>query len=430
MTLQDLFKRYGRWLIAVSVAALTACGGGGSSSKASGGSDAISAPVISGANVQAVRVGSGPAGAPRVANVLYTKVRVCAPGSTSNCQTIDHVLVDTGSTGLRLLKSVVNVSLSNALPRNSLYNCTQFLDGSYMWGPVVKADVYMGGEKLNGVKASNLPMQLVITSNESPTAPLTCQGSAPEPDSNDSVSKLGANGILGIGTDPYDCGTDCANSSGNNVYYKENGLTATSSIAALSDQVRHPVSLFETDNNGTLIELPSLPGGLAPQVNGWLIFGIGTRDNNQRGQATVFEGASRYSYAQFKTDYNAKSDLQGFIDSGSNGLFFGSRPVGAFEFCPDDPFSELPSPWYCPSTNSTLPVTNRSLIPGDPSSTVSLQITNATALFATPGAYAYSTLAGEIGQSDLFDFGLPFFFGRKVFTAISDESGNGAYVAY
>jgi hypothetical protein len=34
---------------------------------------------------------------------------VCVPGSTSDCQTIDHVLVDTGSTGLHLIGSVLTL---------------------------------------------------------------------------------------------------------------------------------------------------------------------------------------------------------------------------------------------------------------------------------------------------------------------------------
>nr|WP_249193126.1 DUF3443 family protein [Burkholderia cenocepacia] len=41
-------------------------------------------------------------------NVLYTSVTICMPG-TSNCQTIDNVLVDTGSFGLRLFNSRAKV---------------------------------------------------------------------------------------------------------------------------------------------------------------------------------------------------------------------------------------------------------------------------------------------------------------------------------
>ena len=46
------------------------------------------------------RFGSGQQAA---VNIMYVKVTVCVPGSTTTCQTIDHVQVDTGSQGLRIL---------------------------------------------------------------------------------------------------------------------------------------------------------------------------------------------------------------------------------------------------------------------------------------------------------------------------------------
>ncbi len=52
-------------------------------------------------NVQPITVNAGPAN--NYANGLFTSVTICVPGSTSNCQTIDGVLVDTGSSGLRVL---------------------------------------------------------------------------------------------------------------------------------------------------------------------------------------------------------------------------------------------------------------------------------------------------------------------------------------
>ena len=196
MTQQHIHRGWGRWLLVAWMGVLAACGGGGGSSS-SNEVPTVSAPQAEGLNVQAVRVGPGPVGAPRVANVLYTQVRVCAPNDASNCQIIDHVLVDTGSTGLRLLKSAVTPTLRAALPGNSLYSCVQFLDGSYMWGPVVKADVSMGGDQLRHLTAGGLPIQLVINSAELPAPAGGCAGSSEDQAerSNDDVSKLGANGI-------------------------------------------------------------------------------------------------------------------------------------------------------------------------------------------------------------------------------------------
>ena len=57
--------------------------------------------VVNGVNnVLPIVVDAGPTG--NYANGAFATVTVCAPG-TSSCQTIDHVLVDTGSVGLRLL---------------------------------------------------------------------------------------------------------------------------------------------------------------------------------------------------------------------------------------------------------------------------------------------------------------------------------------
>jgi hypothetical protein len=78
--------------------------GGGSSAK----SNTVVTPS-SGQNVAAVAVNGGPLG--NYANGLFVSVTVCVPAS-STCQTIPNVLVDTGSTGLRILGSALTISLT------------------------------------------------------------------------------------------------------------------------------------------------------------------------------------------------------------------------------------------------------------------------------------------------------------------------------
>lgn len=81
---------------------LVACGSGDSSSS-SGATTPPTTTTVN--NVQPVTVDSGPLfnGQPIGANdEPFTTVTICVPGTTT-CQSIDHVLVDTGSTGLRLL---------------------------------------------------------------------------------------------------------------------------------------------------------------------------------------------------------------------------------------------------------------------------------------------------------------------------------------
>ena len=84
----------------VMCAFFVACGGGSSHN-----SNTI---TTSGANVAPITVNGGPVG--NYADAAFASVTVCVPG-TSNCQTVDDVLVDTGSFGLRILSSALTVSL-------------------------------------------------------------------------------------------------------------------------------------------------------------------------------------------------------------------------------------------------------------------------------------------------------------------------------
>ncbi len=71
-------------------------------------------PVQQANNVQPIVVDAGP---PTVGAVdePFTSVTVCVPNTTT-CQTIDHILVDTGSSGLRLLSSTGGGELTIPLP--------------------------------------------------------------------------------------------------------------------------------------------------------------------------------------------------------------------------------------------------------------------------------------------------------------------------
>jgi hypothetical protein len=84
-------------------------------------------------------------------NRPYVSVTVCVPG-TSDCQTINNVLLDTGSTGLRLFSSVVTIPLPIQQPFTqffSTYECYPF-ESNYAWGPVATADVKLPGETAPG----------------------------------------------------------------------------------------------------------------------------------------------------------------------------------------------------------------------------------------------------------------------------------------
>ncbi|HSR05585.1 MAG TPA: DUF3443 family protein, partial [Bryobacteraceae bacterium] len=242
-----------RGAVLALLALLAACGGG-SGSSSSGGT--TPPPVVTPPNnVQSVVVDSGPSfnGQPIGANdELFTTVTICVPG-TSTCQSIDHVLVDTGSSGLRLLGSEITLTLPFVTDsgNNPIGNCAQYADTTYQWGPIVKVDVKMAGEV-----ASSVPIQIAGQANFA-TAPTACSaGGTP----NQTVLELGANGILGVGLFRQDCGAACASSSPPAVYFScpATGCTATS--VALTAQLQNPVWMFPQDNNGLAIVLPQVGG--------------------------------------------------------------------------------------------------------------------------------------------------------------------------
>jgi hypothetical protein len=393
-------------VFAASLLGVASCGGGGTGSGSSGGS------VVggSGPNVQPIAVNPGPAS--NYANGAFTSVTVCAPG-TNDCQTIDGVLVDTGSAGLRVLSSVLTVSLPHQTDAGGapVLECNQFQD-SYQWGPVVVADVKIAGEQ-----ASSAPIQAIGT--RAFGVPKSCtQLGLP---AQETVDSLGANGILGVGLFRQDCGPACTLAGAQNpgLYYSCPTSRCVPTAVGLNQQVQNPVWLFPRDNNGIILQLPPVPATGAPTVSGSIIFGIGTQSNNGLGTALVYtvDGAG-----QLTTTFQGQSYASSFIDSGTNGIYFLDSQATGLATC------HANAAFYCPPTTATLAATNRGA--NQTSGTVSFSIANADALFSTPNA-AFDNLGGPNAAG--FEWGLPFHFGRNVYTAIELQStpfGLGPYFAY
>src|ERR1700722_20299703 len=98
----------------------------------------------SASNQLPITVSAGTGSSPSF-NRPYASVTICVPG-TSICQTIDNVLVDAGSTGLRIFSSVVTLPLApQPAPSGATYECVP-LENNYAWGPVVTADVHLWRE--------------------------------------------------------------------------------------------------------------------------------------------------------------------------------------------------------------------------------------------------------------------------------------------
>jgi len=398
---------------------LAGCGGSTSSTiSGSGSSTKVS-------NTQPIEVNLGPAN--NYPNGLFTSVTICAPG-TSTCQTIPDILVDTGSEGLRLLSSTTTLTLPAVTgnSNNGLQECISFADGSYVWGPVVGADVQMAGEI-----ASSVPIQLISESSQY-AVPSQCTSGGGANDNT--VASLGANGILGIGNFQQDCGSTCASSTSPDMYYLCPNSFCSGATVPLQYQVQNPVWMFPQDNNGLLISLPSIPADGAPSASGSLIFGIGTQSDNALGSAQVYTADP--STGNFQTTYNGIAYNQSYIDSGSNAIYFLDSTTLGIPDCKDNPG------WYCPGSGSNLSsvqfnVTNSGL--NGTSNQLTFSIANADYLFNVNSGQnaAFNDLGGDYAtnsSTDEFDFGLPFFYGRNVFIGIEGETGpNGAvgpYFAY
>jgi hypothetical protein len=365
-------------------------------------------------NVAPLVVNAGPSGA--YANGLFTTVTICASG-TSNCQAISGVLVDTMSYGVRILSSAMTPSLSGALAQqknaggNSVAECAQFSDG-ITWGPVKTADVKIAGEK-----ATALPIQ-VMGDPAFSTIPAGCTSAgAPE----DTLTSLGANGIFGIGPFVQDCPACAPGTTNNqNFYYACVGSACSVTTVALPQQVQNPVAAFGTDSNGVLVELPAVPSSTTT-VSGSLVFGIGTKNNNSLGSAHVL--TLDPNTGNISTAFKGKP-YQSFLDTGSNGYFFLDSATTGMPHCPSPE-----SGFYCPASRASFSATNTGT--NNASSTVPFNIDNADTLFSTSADNVFPTLGGP--NSGMFDWGLPFFYGRHVFVAIEGATtpgGAGPYWAY
>ena len=408
------------FLSSVLCSVLAACGGGGGSAASGAAAPAAasgstktpttpaSAPAAVGQsttpNVQPIAVTAAP-GLTR--NMLTTSVTICAPG-TSNCATIDNIQVDTGSQGLRILASALPASLQlAALPSGSgsAGECAVF-GGGYTWGAVRSADVRMAGQL-----AASLPIQL-IADPAVPTVPSDCAGTGL---AMQTVATLRANGILGVGLFAADCGGTCNSSAAPRWYYSCTASGACQASAQpLAQQVTNPVSAFPLDNNGVVIDLPAVAAGGAPSVAGSLIFGIGTQANNVLGGATVLRANSQSGYVT--TVSGAQTYSQSYLDSGSNALFIANAGL---------PECGL---WYCPAATVSASASIRGT--DGTSSTVAYSVGNSRTLFNSTNN-AFDNLAGITSNS--FGWGLPFFYGRRIYTAIESRltsAGSGPYYAF
>ncbi len=389
-------------------------------------------------------------------NDITTTVIVCEPGTTT-CVTVPNVLVDTGSVGLRILSSalpgITLPAINDTSTGDPFYECVQYGDLSYTWGPMELATVQVGGEtasQLPGTAAnSGIPIQVISANTTAPediySGPnsdysaiinpcLALPGSDDEELSggldDDTVAALGDNGILGVGAFPQDCGAGCASlDSASGEYMICSSGTCGIQAIPVNDQASNPVTGFPVDNNGVLITLPMLPAAGAATATGTLTFGIGTESNNAITTQKVYEldDYGNFESSTYDGVQSTSSNSGGtFIDSGSNAFLVSDETTLNTTDCL---VSGYDIGFYCPSS-PPLTVSLQLAGSNNNTTTVSLSIGNALDLFSANTSFSAFGNLGEAScvpstgspcnaSTDTWDLGLPFFFGRPIFVGIA-----------
>ncbi|MFT3820616.1 MAG: DUF3443 family protein [Rubrivivax sp.] len=408
-------------LLMLAAVWLTGCGGGGGGGGSGGGNGSVD-------NVQSIQVA---ADASRTfVNVVTTSVTICVPG-TGNCQTIPNVHVDTGSSGLRLLASAVRLSLPTVTSSsgNRLHTCTAFADG-VTWGPVAAADVRLGSQT-----SATVSIQLIKDGSDGAAVPSNCSDMGTV---EDSAALLGSNGVLGVGVFQEDCGGTCVTTPVGMYYACTAAGACSDTTLALATQIKNPVAALPAHNNGVLLQLPAIPANGAVSVTGSLILGIGTSANNMLSGTPITVPASGLRAGYFTASYNGRQLPNSFIDSGSSVHFFDDATIPT---CPSNTASGDLSNWYCPGSANALSALNIGVtLTGSNGAATgsSFSVANTQYLFGQAGAvnlWAFSNLGAPAGGSfgASLDLGLPFFYGKTVFTAIEQRStpyGTGPYFAF
>lgn len=407
-----------------SVVFLSACGGGGTAPTASS-----SAPQAT-FNQIPVTVEQFNSNNP-YPNRPYVTVTVC--DGAGNCQSIDHVLLDTGSTGLRLMPGVLDLQLpAQDNPTGGVAaECAQFGAG-YFWGAQRLATIRMAGDV-----ATDISITVAGDASIPAVPPTGCTATGP----NVLTLPTEFKGILGIGQQQRDCGSFCAQSADGQLYFSCTGGASgscTPSTMPLNQQTANPVSMFATDNNGTVL---SFPAAAQPQatLTGTLTFGIGTQADNQiSGQQVYRPVTDNVFWPSLGANIGGVASFA-FLDSGTNAYLIaqtGTPPVLS-----SPPYLQAisglavcgqPGGPFCPSVPANVQVRLNGLT-GDPSSMQNITLADPTMAFQQNQAVIPNLGFQNNFITSYAILGLPFFYGRSVMTAIDGMPtpyGMGPYWAF
>ncbi len=210
------------------------------------------------------------------------------------------------------------------------------------------------------------------------------------------------------------------------IYY---GCTSAGACTAenitLASQVSNPVAFFAADNNGIIVSLPPLINANGDStVAGEVIFGIATQtDNAMPASGLTVLGTD--AAGDFTATYNGVAAARpALIDSGTDSYAFDDPSIPV---CTTGNFVG----YYCPpvAPHNAFAI-NQGVGANAGTNTVNFAIADPNTF--VPNAAAFADLAGG-GGSSRFTWGMPFFYGRKIYIAIEQRAASantGPYYAY
>ena len=131
------------------------------------------------------------------------------------------------------------------------------------------------------------------------------------------------------------------------------------------------------------------------------------------------------SNGNISTQFAGRLLSTSFIDTGSNGIYFDSTTL------PTCAVGSGATGFYC-SANLT-PLSATLVGTNGVSASINFSVGNALTLFAGPRLAVLPTLSGPMGDAQTFDWGLPFYYGRRVFMGIQGQAsaqGTGPFYAF
>jgi hypothetical protein len=306
------------------------------------------APPV-GSNIIPITFGTAPYANPPV-NQPLVSVTICVPG-TNHCQTIDNLLLDTGSFGVRIFRSLISIALpavndpSNVGAGFAQAECVGYLTGS-QWGAIVQADVQMGGQTASGVNIQEIDASY-------PSGIPTSSDCASEAAVDPASSRY--NGIVGVGFLTNDCGSGCVTSQSTNYFKCAEGSTCTSAPVSAQYQTENPVSKMPQGyNNGVAITLPAMGYCGRSGLTGYLALGVGTEQNNTP-QLNVDVLKADPIDLTIHTVFEGQQ-YRAFIDSGTNTYNFNPPASEAGELA-DCGSGSLAPGFFCPSDSPNYSAT-------------------------------------------------------------------------